>query len=474
MADVIIIGCGVVGAATAYYLSRYDLDAVILEKENDVAMGTSRANSAIVHAGYDPEPGTLTAKLNVEGSKLAEKLAEELSVPYIRNGSLVLAFDDEDMKTLKKLKANADANGVEGVEIIDSERLHELEKNISENAIAALYAPTGAIINPWEYTLALAEVAVRNGVKLERNKTVVGIEKTDEGYLVKTDGGDYEAKYVINCAGTHADEIHAFVAAPTFEMRPAKGEYYLLDKSAGDTVSHTVFQCPKVDGKGVLVSPTVHGNLLVGPDALASEKDDTSTEADGLISVRERAVKSVPSVDFRSSIRNFAGVRANTDKSDFIIEFAADKFLDVAGIKSPGLSAAPAIALYVIKLLRKDGLALYEKDKFFTSRKKVRFSELSAEEKNEMIKNDPIYGKIVCRCEKITEGEIRDCFASPIPPVSTDGVKRRVNAGMGRCQGGFCLPRVVSIVAEEMGVKMTDVVKDRNESVILVKGGDER
>ena len=471
MADILIIGCGVIGAATAFYLSRYDLDIVVAEKENDVSMGTSRANSAIIHAGYDPEPGTLAAKLNVEGSKLAEFLAPELSVPYIRNGSLVLAFDEEDEKTLLRLKNNAEKNGVEGVRILSKEELREKEPNVSPDAISALYAPTGAIINPWEYTLALAEVAVKNGVKLERNTEVSGIEKETDGYIVKTNKGEIKTKYIINCAGTHADEIHSFVAATTFKMTPAKGEYYLLDKSAGSTVSHTVFQCPKSDGKGVLVTPTVHGNLLVGPDALPSEKDDTSTVADGLLSVKERAKKSVPSVDFRSSIRNFAGVRANTDKNDFIIEFAAENFLDIAGIRSPGLSAAPAIALYAIKKLRKNGLVLYEKEKFASTRKVIRFSELSAEEKNEKIKKNPLYGKIVCRCEKITEGEIRDCFKSEIPPVSVDGVKRRVNAGMGRCQGGFCSPRVVAIIAEELGIKTEDVLKDGEDSYILAKGG---
>ena len=471
MADILIIGCGVIGAATAFYLSRYDLDIVVAEKENDISMGTSRANSAIVHAGYDPEPGTLAAKLNVEGSRLVEFLAPELSVPYIRNGSLVLAFDEEDEKTLLRLKNNAEKNGVEGVRILSKEELHEKEPNVSPDAISALYAPTGAIINPWEYTLALAEVAVQNGVKLERNTEVLGIEKETDGYIVKTNKGEIKTKYIINCAGTHADEIHSFVASPTFKMTPAKGEYYLLDKCAGATVSHTVFQCPKADGKGVLVTPTVHGNLLVGPDALPSEKDDTSTVSDGLLSVKERAKKSVPSVDFRSSIRNFAGVRANTDKNDFIIEFAAENFLDIAGIRSPGLSAAPAIALYAIKKLRKNGLVLYEKEKFASTRKVVRFSELSAEEKNEKIKENPLYGKIVCRCEKITEGEIRDCFKSEIPPVSVDGVKRRVNAGMGRCQGGFCSSRVVAIIAEELGIKTEDVLKDREGSYILAKGG---
>ena len=373
MADILIIGCGVIGAATAFYLSRYDLDIVVAEKENDVSMGTSRANSAIIHAGYDPEPGTLAAKLNVEGSKLAEFLAPELSVPYIRNGSLVLAFDEEDEKTLLRLKNNAEKNGVEGVRILSKEELREKEPNVSPDAISALYAPTGAIINPWEYTLALAEVAVKNGVKLERNTEVSGIEKETDGYIVKTNKGEIKTKYIINCAG--------------------------------------------------------------------------------------------------SSIRNFAGVRANTDKNDFIIEFAAENFLDIAGIRSPGLSAAPAIALYAIKKLRKNGLVLYEKEKFASTRKVVRFSELSAEEKNEKIKENPLYGKIVCRCEKITEGEIRDCFKSEIPPVSVDGVKRRVNAGMGRCQGGFCSPRVVAIIAEELGIKTEDVLKDGEDSYILAKGG---
>lgn len=474
MSDIIILGCGVIGAAVSFCLSRYDVNVVVLEKENDVSMKTSRANSAIIHAGYDPAPGTLMAKLNVEGSRMAEFLARDLSVPYKKNGSLVLAFDEEDMKTIKKLCDNGIKNGVEGVKILGKEEVSKLEPNVSKDIVGALFAPTGAIINPWEYALAMAEVAVENGVKLKLCCEVKDIEKTDFGYSVKTNNGDFEAKCVINCTGVDSDNIHNFVAEKSFRILPSKGQYYLLDKDAGNIVSHTIFQCPKKEGKGVLVSPTVHGNLIAGPNAEEAEKDDVSTSAAGLEFVKANAQKSVPNINFRSSIRNFAGVRANSDRNDFIIDFADENFLDIAGIKSPGLSAAPAIALYAIEKLKESGLRLEEKKNYKTTREKIRFKELSAEKKNELIKKNPLYGRVICRCETITEGEIVDCIKSPIPPVSVDGVKRRVNAGMGRCQGGFCGPRVVEILSRELGVKMTDIVKDKTESFILTEGDSDK
>ena len=369
-----------------------------------------------------------------------------------------------------KLKEQSVKNGVEGVRVIGRDELFSLEPNVSKSAVAALYAPTGAIINPWEYTLAMAETAVKNGVKLKLCTKAEDIKKTDGGYTVKTNKGDFSARYIINCTGTDCDKIHNTIASEAFKIIPSKGEYKLLDKDAGKIVSHTVFQCPNKNGKGVLVSPTVHGNLIVGPNSVPSESHDVSTTAEGLSFVTESSVKSVPDINFRSTIRTFAGVRANSDKDDFIIEFAAENFLDVAGIKSPGLSAAPAIALYVIGKLRGNGLELKEKKEYIKTREKVRINELSPEEKNEYIKKNPLYGRVICRCETVTEGEIVDSLRSPIPPVSVDGVKRRVNAGMGRCQGGFCGPRVVEILSRELGVPACKIVKDIENSYILTEG----
>ena len=467
MYDVAIIGCGITGSACAYYLSRYRLDIAVIEKYNDVCCGTTRANSAIIHAGYDPVPGTNCAKYNVRGNELTKEICKKLGVLCKEIGSLVVAFSDEEKQTLKVLYDRGVKNGVPNMELWDKEKLLKEEPNVSDKAVGALYAPTAAIVNPWEYGLAMAETAVRNDASLILNTEVEDIEKTDGGWLLKTNSGEIESKYVINAAGVYSDIIHNMVAEKTFEILPSAGEYYLLDKCEGERVSHVIFQCPNKDGKGVLVSPTVHGNLIVGPNAVKSERDDTSTKTSSLDFVREAALKSVPSIQFRENIRNFTGVRANSDTDDFVVEFAADGFLDLAGIKSPGLSAAPAIAEQAVKMLSDSGLELNEKNNFIDTRKHLRFKELSDSEKNEVISKNPAYGRVVCRCETITEGEILDALKSPITPVSLDGIKRRAGTGMGRCQGGFCGPKVLEIIAKTNGVTFEDVLQDNTGSYIL-------
>lgn len=468
MVDVAIIGCGVIGAAAAYVLAKTDANVLILEAENDVAAGTTKANSAILHAGYDPKEGTLMARLNVRGVALAKEICEKLDVPRKQCGSLVLAFDEKDAVHVEKLYHRGIANGVPGLEILSGEEVRRREPNLSEAVVSALWAPSAAIVSPWEFALAMAECAVVNGAQLKRNAKVTAIDKTEGGWKLHTTAGDFEAKFVINAAGVFSDVIHNMVAEPTFTIKPSRGQYYLLDKSEGQRVNTVIFQCPSAVGKGVLVAPTVHGNCIVGPSAENVTGDDTATDSKGLAGVAAAARKSVPNVDLRASIRNFAGVRANSDRSDFIIEFAAPGFLDLAGIKSPGLSAAPAIAEEAVKLLQIQGLGAKPNPSFREERHKIRFKELSAEEKNALIAKEPAYGRVICRCETITEGEILASLNTPIPPVSVDGVKRRCNAGMGRCQGGFCGPRVVEILSKHLGVPATEILQEKAGSRILV------
>ena len=468
MQDVIIIGCGVTGAACAYALSQYDLRVTILEAANDVASGTTKANSAILHAGYDPEPGTLMARLNVEGVRMAEEICKKLDVPYKKTGSMVLAFNAEDQICLETLLDRGRKNGVPGLRILTGDEAREMEPELAPEVTAALLAPSAAIVNPWEYALAMAETAVKNGAALRRLCRVTGISREEGGFTVNTTGGVFHSRFVINAAGVHAGDIHGLIAPPSFAIRPAKGEYYLLDKSEGNRVSRVIFQCPSHLGKGVLVSPTVHGNLIVGPTSEPSGAEDVSVTARGLETVRRLAARSVPGVRFRENIRNFAGVRASSDRGDFIIEESAvPGFFDVAGVCSPGLSAAPAIANYLVELMAERGLTLKEKTDYDDSRKRVRFHELDGEARNALIARDPRYGRVVCRCETVTEGEVIACLHTPIPPASINGVKRRAGAGMGRCQGGFCGPRVQEIMARELGVEPREIPLEGPESYIL-------
>ena len=479
MYDVTIIGCGVIGASLAYTLSRYQLRVLVLEKENDVAMGTTKANSAVVHAGYDPAHGTLMAKLNVRGSAMMEELCRKLSVKYKRTGSFVLAFDEAQRAHLEKMLENGNKNGVPGLQLLSGEEAREMEPGLSENVCAALYAPSAAIIDPWGLCIAEAETAVRNGVELKLRSVVTGMEDQGNSVLLHTSTGDYETRFVVNCAGGWGHEISAMTGECEWQAHPSRGEYYLLDKSSGSLVSRVIFQCPTAAGKGVLVAPTVHGNLIVGPNAHDVQGPlNRETTLSGMDEVAEVSHKSVPGIDFRQSIRNFAGVRANTSEADFIIRPAKNmpNLLHLAGIKSPGLSAAPAIAEYAAELLQGMGLSLEEKQDWDGTREQIRFKELSDAEKAELVKKDPRYGRVICRCETIREGEIVAAIHSPIPPCSVDGIKRRAGAGMGRCQGGFCGPRVVDILSRELGVSPLDIRQDGDGTYILTgttKGGDQ-
>lgn len=477
MYDVVIVGCGITGAAAAYELSKYRLKVAVLEAENDVAQGATKANSAILHAGYDPKPGTLMARLNVRGVELARELCAKLDVPYRQNGAMVLGFSERDQATLEELLVRGEANGVSGLRLITGDEARAMEPNLSEGVTAALHVPTSAVCLPWEYCLALAETAVNNGVELYLEHKVTGLSKAGEGWHIDTDRGGFDARYVINAAGVFAGEIQSMAAPADWTIVPTRGEYFLLDKSEGTRVDHTVFQCPSEVGKGVLVSPTVHGNLIVGPDACPVEGQDVSNTAAGMAFVRSTAVRSVPSVDFRQSIRNFAGVRAHGSTGDFIIGpvDGAPGFFNAAGICSPGLSAAPAIAEYLVELMGSAGLPLEKKENFRCERRRIRFRELPEAERAALVAREPAYGRVICRCETITEGEILAAIHSPIPPRSVDGVKRRAGSGLGRCQGGFCGPRVVELLCRELGYDPGEVLQDRAGSYMLVeetKGGE--
>lgn len=477
MYDVAIIGCGVVGASLAYTLSRYNLRVLVVERENDVAMGTTKANSAIIHAGYDPEPGMLLARLNVQGSEMMESLCEELSVKYKRIGSFVLAFSEEEIPRIEKLYDNSVKNGVRDCRILSGDEVRAMDPNVSPKVVAALYAPTAAIIDPWGLCIAEAEVAVRNGVDLKLSSGVTGLEQHEDHVTLHTTSGDYDARFIANCAGGWCHEICAMTGETEWEAKPARGEYYLLDKSSGSLAKHVLFQCPTAAGKGVLVSPTVHGNLIVGPSSTPVDSAfSRETSLEGLDAVAAASRKSVENIDLRQSIRNFAGVRAVTSEADFIIRpaKACPRMLHLAGIKSPGLSAAPAIAEYAAEQLEKMGLTLERKENWDGKRTQIRFKELSQQEKAEIIAKDPRYGRVICRCETITEGEIVAAIHSPIPPCSVDGIKRRAGAGMGRCQGGFCGPRVLDILARELEQSPLSIPQDGEGTNILIgetKGG---
>jgi glycerol-3-phosphate dehydrogenase len=417
------------------------------------------------------------AKLNVQGTAMMPELCRKLSVEYKNPGSLVLAFSEEEMQTVQKMYDQGVQNGVPDQQILNAAQVHEMEPALSDQVVGALYAPSAGIVDPWGLCIAEAEVAVKNGVELKLRAKVTGITEGNGSYTVSSTAGDFESRYVVNCAGVSAEEVAKLSGGADFQTKPSRGEYYLLDKTCGSLVSKVIFQCPTALGKGILVSPTVHGNLIVGPNARAVKGPyDRNTTYDGLQEVAQTAKKSVPSLDLRQSIRNFAGVRANTDHADFVITWSKQMqgVLNVGGIKSPGLSAAPAIGVYVVELLEKAGLALTPDPDFQDGREQVRFRKLDAAQKAELIRKNPLYGRIICRCETITEGEIVDAIHSPIPPCSIDGVKRRANAGMGRCQGGFCGPRVMEILARELKKDQKEILQDQDGTFIIVsetKGG---
>ncbi|MCH5258358.1 MAG: NAD(P)/FAD-dependent oxidoreductase [Lachnospiraceae bacterium] len=471
MYDVIIIGAGVSGAAAARELSRYQAKICVIDKEEDVCCGTSKANSAIVHAGYDAVPGSLKAKLNVRGNELMGGLAKELDFPFERRGSLVLCLSEDDMFGLQELYDRGVANGVKDMRILSRDEVLRMEPNVTDKVYAALYAPTAGIVCPFGLNIALAENACENGVEFKFDTEVEEIRKLDEGYELDTSRGILRAKYVVNAAGVYADRFHNMVSDRKIHITARRGDYCLLDKETGGHVGRTIFALPGKLGKGVLVTPTIHGNLLVGPTAVdVEDKEAVNTTSEGLKQLLEKAGISVKNIPAKQVITSFAGLRAHEDGGDFIIGEAEDAkgFIDCAGIESPGIASCPAIGEMIAEILR-DRMGLQKKEHFIPTRRGITNpNALSMEERNAMIIENPAYGNIVCRCEMVTEGEIIDAIRRPIGAKSLDGVKRRTRAGMGRCQSGFCAPRVMEILARECGVSMFDITKSGGESQLVV------
>jgi len=472
MYDIMIIGAGVVGCAIARELSRFDLDVAVIDKEEEVACGTSKANSGIVHAGYDPVPGTLKARLNVEGNGLFDRLSEELDFPFKRIGSLVLAFSEADIKTLADLKNRGEENGVNDLRIISGEELKIIEPEVSKEAEAALYAPSGGITGPYEMNIALAENAAANGVCFIMGAQVKSIEWTGSCFRVTAGNMVYSTRYLINSAGVNSDLIAEMAEKKRrYKITPRLGEYCLLDKYSGGIVNKILFQVPGLYGKGILVVPTVEGNVLLGPTARDVEcREDAECTAPGLAEVILKARKSVPGLDHRYIITSFAGLRSSCGNKDFIIEASSEvpNLINLIGIESPGLTAAPAIGHTVAGMIRKAGLPFIEKSRYDPIRPKVaRFAHMDNTARKALIEKDLAYGNIICRCEMVTEGEILDAIRRPMGARTLDGVKRRVRAGSGRCQGSFCSAKIVDILARELSVSHLEVTKKGGKSRIL-------
>lgn len=480
MYDVLIIGAGITGASIAMELAKYRLKIGWLEQHNDVAIETTRANSGIIHSGYDPKPGTKMARLNVRGATLYKTLAPLLNIHYKIIGSLVIGRNEQDRAVLQDLYHRGLANGVEQLELLDAGQIREMEPNLREDINCALLSPTAGIISPWEACLAFARTAVYNGVELFLEHGVQSIAPIEGGYRVMASGKAFDARYVINCAGVHADDVYnLLLPKETFRIEPVKGQYYLLDKTQGGLVSRVIFQTPNELGKGVLVSQTVHGNLIVGPDAQKNIKDksDSSVVADNLTFIRKAAALTSEQINYRENIRNFSGLRAKlVGAEDFLIEESTEfpGFFNFAGIQSPGLSCGPAFGEEAAALLGNAGLVLDKKETYEYLPLPKAFRDMTPEEANKKIKEDPRYGRVICRCETVTEGQIIAAIHGPIGATTVDGVKRRTNAGMGRCQGGFCGPKVLEIIKRELGREPTQILQDQPGSYIVasVKGKD--
>ncbi len=468
--DVLIIGAGVIGSAIARGLSRYELSVALVEKENDVSCGASKANSGIVHGGYNATPGTLKARFNKAGSQMFSALNGDLHFGYRQCGSLVVAFDQEDVDTLHKLVEKGTQNGVTDLELLSGDQVRSLEPNLSDQVVGGLLCQTAGVTSPYEFTIALAENAIANGVDLFINAEVESMGLNNQGgFDIKTSLGQLHSRLVINAAGAYSDQIAAMVGANNFKICPRKGQYLLYDKSQGARVSRVVFQTPTDKGKGVLVTQTYHGNLMLGPDATeVNERYDTSTDEESLRYILSMAKKTLPEVNNAFVLTSFSGVRATSDRKDFIVEESPIKgFFNVAGIDSPGLTSSPAIAEYVVTLLRDSGLPLQEKPDWKPSRRAIILP-----------KNDTFAGStqaedptdhVICRCEQVTEAEIVDALHRGIPLSSTDSIKRRTRAGMGRCQGSYCRPKVREIIARETGLQDAEITVRTEKSSLMAE-----
>lgn len=470
-ADIVIIGSGISGCAAARELSRYDASIIVLDRGSDLAEGATKANSGIVHAGYDALPGTLKALYNVRGAEMYPALCSALGVPYSRNGSLVIAFDESDRSVIQMLYERGVTNGVPGLEILGREAVLAMEPNLNPEVCCALSVPSGAIVSPYEMAFALADDAALNGTEFRFEEEVVSVRKDENGFFtILTDSGEYTSRVLLNCAGTSGASIHNLLSENQLRMINRRGQYYLLDRASHQPFSRTIFQCPSAMGKGVLVSPTVHGNLLLGPTAEDIEDPlDTSTTAEGLAIILDKASRTWPQVSVRTNITNFSGIRAHLTSDDFIVGPCEDVpgYFEAIGIESPGLSSAPAIGLALSEMIS-DYLGLSRKNDLNPYQIPPRpFHEMSDKEREMAVLENPEYGNIICRCETVTEAEIRRAVRRPVGARSIDGVKRRTRAGMGRCQGGFCLPRVAAIISEETGIPLLEITKNGGKSNLL-------
>lgn len=472
MFDVCIIGAGVIGSFVAKELSKYNIDICVLEKHVDVAMAASGANSGIVHGGYDAKVNSLKAKFNIAGCKIMEEQCRLLQVPYKKCGSLVIAFNDEEFSKLDELYNNGIVGGVEGLSIINKKELHDIEPNISEEAIGALLCKSAGVVSPYKLAIAAMELAVINGVKLFTNEKVVDIKKENDIYTVYSDNKEISSKVVINCAGIYSDKIANMVGDESFSITPRKGEYLLFDRTEGELVNRVVFQVATEKGKGVLVTPSVDGNLIVGPDAnVIGADEEHATHKKNLDAIYETALKSCKKVNLSKTITVFCGVRATPSTGDFVIgESSFSKgFINVAGIESPGITSAPEIGAYVEKIAVGCLDDIKVKKEYKKRLNHIDFSNMNIKEKNQVIKEHPLYGQVICRCEGITKGEIVDSINRPVGATTVDGVKRRTRSGMGRCQGGFCMPLIVDILEKELSIKKEEVQKADEGSYILTK-----
>ena len=469
--DICIIGAGVVGAAIARELSRYEADIIILEKEDDVSCGASKANSGIVHGGYAAKHGTLRGELNVIGNRMYERLNRELNFGYRETGALVIGFDDADRNEIEILYANGIKNGVDGLEIIDRRQIIEMEPNINPEVRHALYCRHAGVTSPYEFTIALMENAISNGAVLRLNCGVEGIQIAKNGFNIQTDTVKISCRYIINAAGIFSDIISQMVGPDYFKIKPRKGQYVIFDRDTGSAVSNVIFQTPTKKGKGILVTSTFHGNLMIGPNAEdTTDRYDIETDEEALAYITETAKKSIPGIDLKKAIRSFSGIRAASDAGDFIIEHTeVPGLINVAGIDSPGLTSSPAIALRVVSILKEAGFPLKGKSSFDPYRMPIihKKERLPSDEVERLIKIDPSPERIICRCEQVRESVITDALNRNIDIHSMDAVKRRTRAGMGRCQGKFCGPRVKEIIAREKNIPIDRVITPGRGSGIL-------
>lgn len=475
MVDITIIGAGIMGAAAAYYLSRYNCRVVVLEKENDVAEGTSIANSGIIHSGHDPKPGTLKARFNLEGNRMYPELCKHLHVLFRQTGALVVAVNQEEISVLQMLKQQAIDRQIP-YEEMDGEAARKLEPNISDAVIYALSLPSTGVVDPWEITLGMMEEAVLNGCELRLNHKVVAISDKKDFYEIITEGSGktnrLETHYIINCAGVYGDEIYQLLEPEIdFFITPRRGQYFVLDNTIAPLVTRPIYPVPSKIGKGVLAIPSIHENILLGPDSEEiQDKENVNTSRSRLEFIRQSLTKTVKNIPFDKIIRSFAGLRPTPNSGDFIIreETKHPRFIQAVGIESPGLTAAPAIGKYLAEELIDAEKKYGRKENYINRRKPIRLAGLPIEEKNKYVEEDERFGRIICRCETVSEGEIIDCIHRPVGARTIKAVKKRVRPGAGRCQGGFCEPRVVEILARELGISPMEVMFDNEHSPIFV------